>query len=53
MEDYLNFLANVTTSIFSKLEGDLNFLGKWKTTSTFSSMEDDIIFLEMEDDLNL
>ena len=47
------------------LEDDLNFLGKWKTTSTFWQMEDDLNFFgkwkttstflanELEDDLNI
>ena len=62
LKDNHNYLANgrqpqffekrKTTSIFwkmeddlnfGKMEDDLNFFGKWKTTSIFGEMEDDLI----------
>ena len=36
------------------MEDDLNFSGKWKTTSTFLKMEDDLnFFRKMEENLDL
>ena len=56
MEDDLNFFENgrrpqlfqkwKTTSIFSKMEDDLNFFKKTKTTSIFSKNEDDLNFFQ-------
>jgi hypothetical protein len=43
MEDDHNFL---------KMEDDINFFGKWKTTSIYLKMEYDLNFLKMEDNLN-
>ena len=35
-----------TTSIFLKMEDDLNFFGNWKTTSIFLKMVDNLNFFE-------
>ena len=55
MEDYLNIMKWITTSIF--LNGRRpQFFFKWKTTSIFLKMEDDLIFylfFQKKDDLNI
>ena len=60
MEDDLTFLSKwKTTSIFLKMEDDLNFFEngrrpqffwKWKTTYIVLKMEDNLNLLKMEDD---
>ena len=48
----VNRLVHSEFQSLRQIEEDLNFLGKWKTTSKFLWMEDKLNFEETKGDLN-